>query len=416
MINDLKIAHINIQATGQILTKPQTLINSLYKQHTDLICITEAKINNNNANYYIHNQYITHINRAPNNSSKDGVVTLIHKNLQPHITAHRTIEAGTATEIELTIAERTMRIMCIYAPSQGDDIAGPFFERTIFNRDWNSEQDNLIIGDFNLIQDVNLDRSNANTKYYKMKTLNALKNFKLENSMIDPWRMSFPDKHEYSWSNKNSSSRIDYTLTTANTYHLIQNIEYFTPPIDTDHKGVRLTINFEKFNRGKGYYKVNNELYTDPGFLEKINTMIDLTLDEHQESEAASTLDLILFNTCDIARKHTNQCREEQTNNDRYLITEIKTIEMQLNALIDNQPLTEGNMNYKNRLQNRLKKFENQHKEAQKNTYQESYLERIKKELTAAHKPAKDFKKPVHSRMTNLSEIFLKEEDPSSLT
>ena len=164
MINDLKIAHINIWATGPILTKPQTLINSLYKQHTDLICITEAKINNNNANYYIHNQYITHINRAPNNSSKDGVVTLIHKNLQPHITAHRTIEAGTATEIELTIAERTMRIMCIYAPSQGDDIAGPFFERTIFNRDWNSEQDNQIIGDFNLIQEVNLDRSNANTE------------------------------------------------------------------------------------------------------------------------------------------------------------------------------------------------------------------------------------------------------------
>ena len=59
--------------------------------------------------------------------------------------------------------------------------------------------------------------------------------------MIDPWRMSFPDKCEYSWSNKNSSSRIDYALVAANTYHLIQNIEYFTPPIDTDHKGVRLT-------------------------------------------------------------------------------------------------------------------------------------------------------------------------------
>ena len=89
--------------------------------------------------------------------------------------------------------------------------------------------------------------------------------------------------------------------------------------------------------------------------------MIDLTLDEHQESESASTLDLILFNTCDIARKHTNERREEQINNERYLITEIKTIEMQLNALIDNQPLTKGFMNYKNRLQNRCEKFENQH-------------------------------------------------------
>ena len=142
----------------------------------------------------------------------------------------------------------------------------------------------------------------------------------------------------------------------------------------------------------------------------------DQTLEGHQDSEAVSTLDLIQFNTCNIAQKHTKKRREEQINNERYLITEIKTIEMQLNALIDNQPLTEGNMNYKNRLQNRLQKFENQHKEVQKNAYQESYLERVKKELTAAHKPAKDFKKPVNSRMTNLSEIFLNEEDPSSLT
>ena len=68
-----------------------------------------------------------------------------------------------------------MKIMCTYVPSQGDDIAGPFVERTIFNRDWNSEHDNLVIGDFNIIQDVNFDRSNTNTKYYKMKTLNVLK-------------------------------------------------------------------------------------------------------------------------------------------------------------------------------------------------------------------------------------------------
>ena len=149
----------------------------------------------------------------------------------------------------------------------------------------------------------------------------------------------------------------------------------------------------------------------DPDFPEKINTMIDLTFNEHKESEAASTLDLILFNTCNIAGKHAKERREELTNNEWYQITEIKTIVLQLNGLIVNQPLTEGNMNYKNRLQNRLWKFENQHKEAQKYEYQESCLEIVKKELNAAHKPAKDFKKPVKSWMTHLSDIFLNEED-----
>ena len=60
-----------------------------------------------------------------------------------------------------------------------------------------------------------------------------------------------------------------------------QNIEHFTPQIDTDHKGLRLKLNFKKFNRGRGYYKVNNDLYTNPGLLENVNKMVDNTLEEH---------------------------------------------------------------------------------------------------------------------------------------
>ena len=134
--------------------------------------------------------------------------------------------------------------------------------------------------------------------------------------------------HMHSWTNNKSSSRIDYVLTSANTYHSNKKTEYFTPLVNTNHKGIKLTLNFQKYIRGKGYYKVNNELYTDPDFLTKVNTMIDTTLIEQKDSPVPSTLDIILFNTCDIARQHTNQRNQEQADENRYLTTEIKLLKL----------------------------------------------------------------------------------------
>ena len=44
------------------LTKPKTLINDYERQETDIICITEPKITNQNFNFFNHRYYDTHIN------------------------------------------------------------------------------------------------------------------------------------------------------------------------------------------------------------------------------------------------------------------------------------------------------------------------------------------------------------------
>ena len=55
------------------LAKPQTFINSLAKQKTDIICITEAKITNKNCNYFTHKLYDTHINANLGKTTKEGI-------------------------------------------------------------------------------------------------------------------------------------------------------------------------------------------------------------------------------------------------------------------------------------------------------------------------------------------------------
>jgi hypothetical protein len=58
-----------------------------------------------------------------------------------------------------------------------------------------------------------------------------------------------------------------------------------------------------KFRKGKGFYKVRNNLYQDPDFIQKVNNMIDDTL-VNTSSSPEDTLEHILFNTQTIAREH----------------------------------------------------------------------------------------------------------------
>ena len=123
--------------------------------------------------------------------------------------------------------------------------------------------------------------------------------------MVDPWRVTHPEKQTFSWKNINHASRIDYALISANTYNLVQNSDYFEPPIHTDHKGFSIHLNLKKFTRGRGYFNIRNELYSDPNFVAQINQMIDKTiLESNPNTNPETTLDTILFNATTIPRDH----------------------------------------------------------------------------------------------------------------
>ena len=51
----------------------------------------------------------------------------------------------------------------------------------------------------------------------------------------------------------------------------------------SDNQGLKMLINLEKFNRGKGYFNSNNSLLTVPILVDELNQMENL-------------IDLILFN------------------------------------------------------------------------------------------------------------------------
>ena len=101
-------------------------------------------------------------------------------------------------------------------------------------------------------------------------------------------------------------------------------------------------MHLNKFKTGKGYPKVKNFLYQDPSFITKINIMIMDTISAHLDTKAENLLDLILFNTSTIATQHLKETKDLHTTNIKYLTTEIKTIEAQLDSSLFQHPMTKS--------------------------------------------------------------------------
>ena len=212
---------------------------------------------------------------------------------------------GRATQIKFRMNEQDFECICLYAPSQSDTVSTKFFENLFNTLSPTEDSENrIIIGDFNTTLDPTLDRKNNSIKYQKIRTSKLINDFTLDNSLVDPWRTSHPDRREFSWENTRSASRIDYALISAHLYHHLTEASYSTPPVKTDHKAFTLGIRLGKFKTGQGYPKVRNTLYSDPEFINKVNDMITQTTTSHPDTTAENLLDLILFNTSTIAAQH----------------------------------------------------------------------------------------------------------------
>merc|ERR1712081_26301 len=231
---------------------------------------------------------------------------------------------GKATIILFKFPNLTLKCYCLYTPSQNNTTSLAFYEELFDSHPPDPTQNTIYIGDFNVVQNTTLDMKNPSIKYHKPKTHKYLTTSMLDHALIDPWRTQQANSVLYSWDNKISASRIDFALVLANLYHQVTDTSYSTPPVETDHKTVMLTLNLNKFKSGKDYPKVKNSLYQDPSFISKINTMISETLPSHPESSTENLLDLVLFNTSTIATQHLKEAKDTHHANINYLTTKTK--------------------------------------------------------------------------------------------
>ena len=138
----------------------------------------------------------------------------------------------------------------------------------------NRHENKIIIGDFNLTLNVELDR--YNTYSNNTKSREVVEVMMEEFCLRDVWRNQNPDTLEYSWINggdRQRRSRIDFALVSGGLDQKVLSPTYLVG-IQSDHRAFYMVVDLNPFERGRGYWKLNTSLLQDPLYVKKMNQNI----------------------------------------------------------------------------------------------------------------------------------------------
>ena len=117
-------------------------------------------------------------------------------------------DKGRILSLAFSFEKQHFQIVNIYAPTKNSEKL-KFYKRL---KNYITPKNNLILGgDFNMVEDILLDRQGGNPNNTHMLGLDYLKQIKQRNKLIDIWRKENPNKRLFTFHNHNQSihSRID---------------------------------------------------------------------------------------------------------------------------------------------------------------------------------------------------------------
>ena len=191
-------------------------------------------------------------------------------------------------------------------------------------------------GDLNLGIDVMIDRHGAGTN--NEKAAKWLENHMCNNNYVDVWRYVHPDKNGFTWRRLKPSpsySRPDYSLVSDPFMQFVDRVNVI-PGYQTDHSSVVMNVIFQHQQKGPGYWKLNNSLLKDIDYVNKINNLIAIELDDVKEGQYRKKWELFKLVVRGTTLQHS--ARKQKSNRNKIAALERKLKKLQ-DELIDKNML-----------------------------------------------------------------------------
>ena len=205
-------------------------------------------------------------------SQSRGVATFMQKNLPVKILDTFSDLNGNILSLLIEIENRSILVEGIYGPNRDEP---NFYTNETFKRmnEWNPSYA-IYAGDWNIALDPNIDTLNYQTEN-NPRARSELLNKMAELDLIDIFRELHPTDRKYSWKQWGNKkfSRLDYFLISNSLLPFVQKVEILTTCF-SDHSPIVLEIDFSKFKRGRGFWKMNNSLLSDMNYVKIIKNTI----------------------------------------------------------------------------------------------------------------------------------------------
>jgi hypothetical protein len=234
-------------------------------------------------------------------NQKTGVSILINRALPITDLVFTSLIQGRLARAEMVLFGLSVTCFCVYAPSNPQERPAFFTETyNIINASpWYNATGVLLLGDFNMVENPDLDRSRATGD--RQSGLRELLQLKSLLSLYDIYREKNPGKKDFFTFLSDihgSQARLDRVYATLN---LIPNSLVTGRSVNlTDHRLVRVRFQIDQaaFARGPGFFKINTMLLEESGVTGFIERRLDflLTLGNNlPEQWEAFKLELKLF-------------------------------------------------------------------------------------------------------------------------
>ena len=205
-------------------------------------------------------------------AKSSGVAILIKKDLNVNFSTIRKDKEGRVLSLHFSIEKQNYQIINIYAPARNSE--KPNFCKTL--KTYIDSKQNLILGgDFNMVEDILLDRKGGNPNKTHTLGLDYLIKIKQANNLTNIWRKENPHKILFTYHNINQQihSRIDRFYITNN--QKITNIS-IVPNGLSDHEAIQLKIKIKKPHiLGIGYWKLSTSILRQTPFQKTFKNFLE---------------------------------------------------------------------------------------------------------------------------------------------
>ena len=194
-----------------------------------------------------------------------GVAILFKEKLQFEIINSETDLDGRILKCIIQLEKQLFQIINIYAPTNSKNKQNFYQELPKYLEKQNNT---ILAGDFNMIEDISLDKLGGNTSSTHLIGLNKLTELKNAHNLVDIWRKSNPLKKLLTYHNpdKTIHTRLDriYISTTIKS----KTSKIYPIPL-SDCGSVSVTFQISEENpRGEGIWKMNTSILKQKQFQE----------------------------------------------------------------------------------------------------------------------------------------------------
>ena len=256
------------------------------RKNADILVLQETHSSVNMVNLW-KNEWGGDVYFSHGSTNSRGVAVFLKKGFEIHNVLND--EDGRLIIFDIIENSVEITIAVVYAPNSDTPSFFTYLSSLLRNRCHNK----IVIGDFNLVFDIDLDRLNTynNNNRAREELLNIVEEFILK----DVWRIQNETKKEFSWIKAGDSfkrSRIDFALVSAGLDHLVKSPMYLTG-YQSDHRPFYMVVETAPSERGSGYWKFNNLLLKDKNFLAYMEVELTRTIQSCAEKSPMNTWESI---------------------------------------------------------------------------------------------------------------------------